>query len=141
MVLERKVWSNAFITINPNKSFNGTEDDFESYKKTFADVITRVFSLKGIEQIWRVQEGAPGPFEAIMVSTSVDAVLEIGERDSKLHAHVLVKVSHRSKLSIDNKIMRSYLCKYLEVDKIHLDVKIDRSASRSIEDYIHKHDV
>jgi hypothetical protein len=145
MPVDRLSHTNVFVTVNPNKTFdllNGF-DEFNAYKIRFANEIKTVFSLEGLDRIYSINEGRNGfggTMSSIAERISVDAVLEVGFRDEKLHAHIMVKIAHRSNISLSNTTLKSNLVWCMEAPGLHLDVKYMRSANDSLEDYMHKHD-
>lgn len=98
---ERTLWSNFLITINPNVA-HGTRGGLAT---RFRDDVEELFgSLANIERFVEFNRGAENTDARFATPWVHDIeatfVIEQGDRFRRMHAHVLLRVKHRSSIRI-----------------------------------------
>ena len=105
----RKIESNFFITINPNKMVPlEREAGVQARFKTALEIIAQT------EQVASYLKFGPKHFADFGADKAVDVIkkidwdsnVEIGEEKKRMHAHIWLTVEHYSQIQIDTKLLQ-----------------------------------
>mgnify|MGYP006142836403 CR=1 FL=1 len=108
--------SNFFITINPNKKF--AEVDAPQAAGVMWKVCAELFSPENIFKLIVLGPKDPGTyaedlFEDVIRSIETTPTVEVGEKQGRMHSHIIVEVEHFSQVQINLPLLRaSYKAAY-----------------------------
>jgi hypothetical protein len=136
-------WSNFFLTINTNKRFYKTEENYPVYKHKLTEVIdTFLGNKKNIVHFIKHTDGQLN-FSDIK-KISVESVLELGPKTRTLHAHVLIKIFHRTNIRLDPLQIQSVILEAFNEDEdthlenIYINIRASSNQSDNILRYMSK---
>jgi hypothetical protein len=128
--------SNYFITLNANRPTYSLQDDLAEaarLKKTLAEMFGNAARFR---EYVRFNKG--GNWDDI-VSADIQSAVEKGAKTNKVHAHLLVKISHRTSISLDFSKIRSDFKEKMGVDDCYMQARlISRTAVDDIDRYLYK---
>ena len=94
--------------------------------------------LNHIEQYVRLPEGVIYNDENVK-DVSADYVVELGNIKKQIHAHVMVKFKHHTKIQLNFGKIKEFFKKKLGLKNVYMQAKLLRmSSSENIIDYLEK---
>jgi hypothetical protein len=119
-VPRRLIESNFLITINPNRKWGAEGEDSaarELFNKTMNLLTSKdeFFSILKVPQSTRATSSSPDlsghyrndTFSDIVTDTDIKGVVEIGETQKRMHAHVIVEMKHYGMIQMCPKTIRT----------------------------------
>jgi hypothetical protein len=135
---KKPVHSNFLITLNLNQQYHKEEDkanidnDMEIFDSHINDL------LNHIEQFIRLPEGVVYNDDNIK-DVSADYVTEIGNIKKQIHAHIMIKFKHHTKIQLNFSKIKEFFKKKLGLKNVYMQAKLLRmSSSDNIIDYLNK---
>jgi hypothetical protein len=120
------------ITYNPNISrFQDDDADLEEQQEILSDACESL--LQNIEQYVKFGHEGHAWSTDVIENVSCDFVVERGKKKQQLHCHMLVKISHRSKVSLDYQKIKQTLNQEIGVESAYMNAKLVRATS---DDYL-----
>ena len=132
---KRPKHSSYFITLNTNKSFINPTEEYHQLKQQLREFIEKEFGTEKLYEYITIKE----PNDSIndIEEIDVDSVLEVGDNNHFLHAHLVLHFKHRTRMQLSySKIRNAFGA---EVDGGHAWIQYFRAAGKTIEEYINKH--
>jgi hypothetical protein len=123
--------SNQYVADTADPKFVEMEAAAEKYFEGFIDHIADYIKIKN-------KAGDKDTIEKIK-SINTDCAFEIGSEQRCFHAHMYVRVDHYTQLQLDIDRMRKEIV--FELGGGYINVVASADTTRSITDYIHKHNV
>lgn len=125
---DKIVHSQWLITFNPNiPKFQDSDADLEEQEAILSDACEDLLHDIG-SYVKFSKEGHTWSTDVIE-SAQGDHVVERGKRRKQLHAHMLVKISHRSKVSLDYQAIKKKLCEEIGVESAYVNAKLVRASA------------
>jgi len=131
--------SNFFLTINTNQRFRIRDErdvqEVQEFANRFKDTLTHIFD--NIQQYLKVPEDSEWNrkyFENI----NVESAVERSPDTDTVHAHILIKVDHRTKVQLDYDAIKNYILEQMGLPNIHLFNRVYFDTHATLEDYIFK---
>lgn len=133
--------SNYFITINTNKGFI-LQSDAEPLTRELKTVIDRMM-VNVLDYISCEELDASGqPLQlddTLIKGIKIQAVAEIGEKSYQPHAHIMIAISHYTKVKVDYAKLKNDVKEGLGIQEdIYFNSKLYRDANAEIADYMAK---
>lgn len=129
--------SNFFITINTNKSFQ-TQDEAQPMTSKLEQVLDKVLA-KVADYIIIEEPGKESIEPGMIKAINIDGVAEIGPRSFQPHAHVMIAISHYTKLKLDYKQLKEDVKTEMGIEEdIYFFSKLYRDAKANFLDYMKK---
>jgi hypothetical protein len=130
--------SNFFIdikfksTIHKNEHKENIENDMEIFDKLINEM------LNHIEQYIRLPENVQYNDENIK-DVSADYVVEVGSIKKQIHAHIMLKFKHFTRIQLNYIKFKEYFKRKLGLKNMYIQGKLlNPSASENIVDYLNK---
>lgn len=115
----RLVESNFLITINPNRKWGADGQDSIAkavFDRTLKRLNTEFLSILKVPLTTRQMPNRPDfsghykndalHFADVIESTDIKGVVEVGENQKRMHAHVVVELKHYSMIQIDRTLLK-----------------------------------
>ena len=132
---KKPIHSNFLITVNTNQQYKDDEnlkDDVE----VFDEIINNL--LNNIDQYIKLPEGVVFD-EPHIKDVNVDYVVEVGDIKKQIHTHIMIKITHFTKVQLQYMDIKRDIKEALGLDNIYFQSKLLRqSASDNIIDYLEK---
>jgi hypothetical protein len=130
--------SNFLITLNLNQQYHKDEH------KANIDTDMEIFDvhinemLNNIEQFIRLPEGVLYNDDNVK-DVGADYVVEVGNIKKQIHAHIMLKFKHHTKIQLNFTKIKEFFKKKLGLKNIYMQAKLLRmSSSDNIVDYLEK---
>lgn len=135
---EKSKYSCFLVTINTNQRYKADDQYMESDSEFFENIVRTEILEKLPDYVNVMQEGHSWSNDHID-GVDVDYILERGEKYNALHAHILIKIKHRSKVQLNYKTMKQRVVERLGLKNVYFDCKLVRPTSDDwLKDYIYK---
>jgi hypothetical protein len=135
---KKPIHSNFFITLNLNQQYHKDEhkanidDDMEIFDGLLVEF------LNHIEHYVRLPEGVEYNDNNVK-DVSADYVVELGSIKKQIHAHIMVKFTHHTKIQLNFGKIKEFFKKKLGLKNVYMQAKLLRmSSSENIIDYLEK---
>lgn len=125
--------SNFFVTINTNQQFLEGSDEEMFYARKFKDFMEKKVLVDPVPYI-TFMEGDPRSFKRYFV----EAGIERGPTNGKIHAHFMLKTLHNGKIKINRDALSKIVCEGMGLKGVHIDFKAFSSNDTNLLDYIRK---
>lgn len=123
---ERAKVSNWLLTINSQQRYDEDDPEKDEDAEVFEDSVNEI--LKDLPHYVNVTEEGHSWSKDHIEDVSADYVVEWGPKTRCLHAHVLVKIKHRTKIRLDYEAIRKKIERDLGVT-IYFNSKLVRPSS------------
>lgn len=120
--------SNFFITINTNRVVKSKKDPLV---ENLYNALTEWFN--NIGDFITTTEGYPENDER---DVKIKRIIEKGPDKGLLHAHINIEITHHSNIQLDIPETRRFFIEELDLNGIHMDVKVYKKSRLSDEDRI-----
>lgn len=131
--------SNYYITINTNQRFTGHEEEFNLFVENFQNTIDNVLmSNDGLKQIIKFKDPSANFTTQFIDSINPEGVVEKSPNNNTIHAHILLKISHRTLISLDYDLIKQKIQEEMNLKNIYMSVRVYRSSTDQLEDYLKK---
>ena len=128
--------SNYLVTINTNQQYKDDKENLKNDVAIFDDIINNV--LNDIENYIKLPEGITFDQPHIQ-NCDVDYVVEVGTIRSQIHVHIMIKITHFTRVQLDYVKLKNTIKTKLGLKNIYMQSKLLRpSASDNILDYLAK---
>lgn len=125
---DKIVHSQWLLTYNPNISkFQDDDPQLKEQEDILAEACENL--LQNIDQYVKFTPEGHSWSTDVIESTNCDFVVERGGKKKMLHCHMLVKISHRSKISLDYQAIKKKLCEDIGVENAYINAKLVRASS------------
>lgn len=118
--------SNFFITINTQKRPDSFRDPDE-FINCFENACRELFEDENLQSdliVFNDPMDAPH-MEELIEDIYVSGGREIGEKQQKIHSHILYEISHRSKLRLDYSFIREFIKTHCGIEQeIYVNVRL-----------------
>jgi hypothetical protein len=129
--------SNFHLTISTNKKYDKDDANLQNDMEVFDDTISSI--LNHIENYVKLPETDKWDDDKIK-DVDIDYVVELGNQKNRLHAHVLFRFLHRSKVQLDYDAIKKKICEDLGVNNVYLYNRLVRpSEGQNIVSYLSKY--
>ena len=135
---EKPKHSNFLLTLNLNQQYHKNEHtkNLDTDMEIFDGLINEL--LTNIEHYVRLPSGVPFN-DTIIRNVDADYVVEVGAVKKQLHAHVMLKFTHFTRVQLDYLKIKDFFKRKLGLKNIYLQAKLlHPSASDNIIDYLEK---
>ena len=134
----KKHWSNFFITINTNKSFqDSTTPEFKKLDKKFREVFDTLTDEQNLRKIIVFKE-AGKTFDDITDDITIDCMPERGPERGFLHLHALICIHHDSLIRLDYDFIKKHVNEGMGLN-CYFHCKAFSKADFNIQNYIKKY--
>lgn len=131
--------SNYYITINTNQRFLGTEEEYEPFIEKFQNTIDKVLmSDSGLRQIIKFKDNEASFTTQFIDSINPEGVVEKSPNNNTIHAHILLKINHRTLITLDYDKIKKEIQEDMGLKNVYLHVKLYRNPTDQLEDYLKK---
>jgi hypothetical protein len=130
--------SNFLLTLNLNQQYHKDEhkENIENDMEIFDKLINEM--LNHIEQYIRLPENVQYNDENIK-DVSADYVVEVGSIKKQIHAHIMLKFKHFTRIQLNYVKIKEYFKRKLGLKNMYIQGKLlNPSASENIVDYLNK---
>ena len=130
--------SNFLITLNLNQQYHKDEhkQNIDTDMEVFDVHINEM--LNNIEQFIRLPEGVTYNDDNVK-DVAADYVVEVGNIKKQIHAHIMLKFNHHTKIQLNFTKIKEFFKKKLGLKNIYMQAKLLRmSSSDNIIDYLNK---
>jgi hypothetical protein len=130
--------SNFLITLNLNQQYHKEEHvkNLDGDMEIFDNLINNM--LNDIEHYINLPPGVPFN-DDIIKDVSADYVTEVGSIKKQIHAHIMIKFKHFTRIQLNFSKIRDYFKRELQLRNVYMQSKLLRpSASENILDYLDK---
>jgi hypothetical protein len=130
--------SNFLITLNLNQQYHKDEhkQNIDTDMEVFDVHINEM--LNNIEQFIRLPEGILYNDDTVK-DVAADYVVEVGNIKKQIHAHIMLKFKHHTKIQLNFTKIKEFFKKKLGLKNIYMQAKLLRmSSSDNIIDYLNK---
>jgi len=130
--------SNFLITLNLNQQYHKDEhkQNIDTDMEIFDAHINEM--LNNIEQFIRLPEGVAYNDDNVK-DVGADYVVEVGNIKKQIHAHIMLKFKHHTKIQLNFTKIKEFFKKKLGLKNIYMQAKLLRmSSSDNIIDYLNK---
>ena len=135
---KKPIHSNFLVTLNLNQQYHKDEhkanidNDMDIFDEHINDM------LNHIENFIRLPEGVTYNDDNI-TDVSADYVTEIGSIKKQIHAHIMIKFTHHTKIQLNFGKIKELFKKKLGLKIVYMQAKLLRmSSSENIIDYLEK---
>jgi hypothetical protein len=129
--------SNFLLTINTNQQYKDGDNNLENDIEVFDATIQQI--LNHIDDYVRLPEGDAWSDDKIR-DVNIDYVIEKGHKRGQIHAHIMIKIKHFSKVLLNYEKIKAKICGDLGLDNVYMLNKLIRnSGSDNIIDYLDKY--
>lgn len=116
-------------TFNPNiPKFQDGDADLEEQEAILSDACEDLLHDIGSYVKFTHEKGDHKWSSDIITNAECDHTVERGGKRGQLHAHMLIKISHRSKISLDYAAMKARLCEDLGIENAYTNAKLVRAT-------------
>jgi hypothetical protein len=128
--------SNFFLTINTNQQYQQDDPNLQNDIAVFEECIKNI--LSNINNYVNISEGIWD--DEHVNDVDIDYVIELGPVKKHIHAHIMIKIKHRTKLMLDLQKIKSKILSDLGLKNIYMNNKLmKKDSSTNVLDYIHKY--
>ena len=132
---QKPINSNFLLTINTNQQYKTNDqhlkNDIEFFENTIKNILNNIDQYINIGDKWD---------DDFIKDVDVDYIIERGTKKGQIHAHILIKIKHLSKIQLDYKKIKTKIQKDLGLPSIYLNNRlIKNSGSDNIVDYLNKY--
>jgi hypothetical protein len=128
--------SNFLITLNLNQQYHKDKQNINNDMEIFDVHINEM--LNNIEQFIRLPEGILYNDDNVK-DVAADYVVEVGNIKKQIHAHIMLKFKHHTKIQLNFTKIKEFFKKKLGLKNIYMQAKLLRmSSSDNIIDYLNK---
>ena len=132
---KKPIHSNYLITVNTNQQYKNDEN-LQNDVTIFDEIINNL--LNNIDQYIKLPDGIPFD-EPYIKDVTVDYVVEVGDIKKQIHTHIMIKITHFTKVQLQYLNIKQDIKEALGLDNIYFQSKLLRqSASDNILDYLSK---
>lgn len=126
-----------FITINSNQRYNVLSQEYEEFAKKFKSTIDNLLN-NHISEIITLKDNEDDNKKIKSVKSEV--ALEVGQKTTCVHAHIMMDVAHYSSIKLDYQFIRDYVTKEMGLTNIYLNNKVvfGTTSKLNLKDYIEK---
>jgi hypothetical protein len=135
---KKPIQSNFFITLNLNQQYHKDEHkaNIDNDMEVFDDLINEM--LKNIDQYIKLPDGVHYNDDTVK-DVSADYVIEVGNIKKQVHAHIMLKFKHFTKIQLDYLKIKEFFKEELGLNNVYMQAKLLKaSSSDSIIDYLNK---
>ena len=133
---EKLTHSTFLLTLNTNQRYKTDDPHLKGDTQEFDNTLNGI--MNNIEDYVKILT-PHDEFNKSVESVDFDYAVELSSKTHTLHAHILVKFSHRTRLQLDFIKIRDVIKKELGLPSIHLNNRFIRSGQvENIIDYIDK---
>ena len=135
---KKPINSNFLITLNLNQQYHKDEhiENLNNDMDVFDGHINEM--LNHIEQYIKLPEGVEYNDDNIK-DVSADYVIEVGSIKKQVHAHIMLKFKHHTKIPLDYLKIKEFFKNKLELKNVYMQSKLLKaSSSDNIIDYLNK---
>ena len=135
---KKPINSNFLITLNLNQQYHKDEhiENLNNDMDVFDGHINEM--LNHIEQYIKLPEGVEYNDDNIK-DVSADYVIEVGSIKKQVHAHIMLKFKHHTKIQLDYLKIKEFFKNKLELKNVYMQSKLLKaSSSDNIIDYLNK---
>jgi carbon monoxide dehydrogenase subunit G len=94
--------------------------------------------LNNVEQYVRLPQGVQYNDDTIK-NVDADFVVEVGDIKKQIHAHIMLKFKHHTRIQLNFQKIKEFFKKQLQLKNVYMQAKLLRpSASDNIIDYLNK---
>ena len=133
---QRLKHSNFYITINTNKRFQEAQEGLREFVTRFKATLAGIFD-NIVNYIVINEQGVEWDTKYIC-GVNNEYTIERGGKNETIHCHALVRITHRTSVSLDYKKLRTKVQEDMDLPSIHLHIKLYRSAHDALQNYLHK---
>lgn len=129
--------SGWLYTVSTNQRYEDDDPDLANDENVFAEVVNEICENIGDYLIFKV-EGDGFTDEKVQFANS-DYVIERGGKTKALHAHILIQISHHSRIHLDFEKIKDRIQEELGV-KVYINGKLVKPTSdHFLSEYLSKH--
>jgi hypothetical protein len=135
---EKTKKSSFHLTISTNQKYADDDPHLQNDSEVFDEVMSDI--LNNIEHYVKLPEGHS--WDAVN-DADIDYILERGKHKlgSRLHAHVLFRFNHRTKLQLDYQKIKDKICGELGLHDVYLHNRLVRpTEGQNILSYLSKYE-
>ena len=127
--------SNFFLTINTNQSYKQDDPNLQNDIAVFEECIKGI--LSNLNDYVNIDGGIWS--DDFIDDVDIDYVIELGTIKRHIHAHIMIKIKHRTKLMLDYKKIKAKVLSELGLKNIYVNNKLmKKDSSTNVLDYINK---
>ena len=131
----KPIHSNFLLTINTNQQYRDDEN-LQNDVEVFDEIINNL--LNNINEYIKLPEGITFD-EPHIKDVDVDYVVEVGDIKKQIHVHIMIKITHFTKVQLNYIGIKNDVKEALGLTNIYFQSKLLRpSASDNILDYLDK---
>ena len=135
---KKPIHSNFLITLNLNQQYHKDEHkaNIDNDMEIFDALINEM--LNHIEIFLRLPDGVKYNDDNIK-DVSADYVTELGSIKKQIHAHIMLKFKHHTRIQLNFSKIKEFFKKKLGLKNVYMQAKLLRmSSSDNIIDYLEK---
>jgi hypothetical protein len=125
--IHKQEQSRFLVTINTNKTFLDIDINY------FKAVIAQFYDYIEYHIKYKDPHRAN---ESFIDHISMKSVVGIGEEFHRVHCHLFITITHRTKIHLDQEKIRTFFQNQLGLDKIHLNIKYANASDFYVERYL-----
>lgn len=131
-------YSCFLVTINTNQRYKA-DDKYKQSDTDFFENVIRADILEKLPNYIKVIEDGHSWSNNHIHDVTVDYVMEFGGKTNSLHAHILIKIKHNSKVQLNYQLMKEKVKESLGLKNIYFNNRLVRPTSDDwLMDYIDK---
>lgn len=144
-----------FITINSNKKYTKPDGKKIYDDKIFGDAIDDMFTApnlfgykflklnrgRGFNEVYDDDEPenfAKHQLDPLVLSNIVNGTVEVGPKLQFVHLHAIWRIKHKTNIHLNIPKIQEHFSRWLNVTKVHLDIKTIANGVDKIMGYIDK---
>lgn len=140
---DRIRYSYWIVTINTNKVYTGTEEDYPRMLSLLKGAIEALFEHVNIHHAIKFKPAdiaAGAKFTAEYIKwMDMQYTTEIGGEQSRLHAHFTLKVGHFSHIALDTRGIAKFVSTYMGLPFVYVNFRrIPKVDEAVLENYLRK---
>ena len=128
--------SNFYLTINLNQGYNDDDEHLGDDTEIFDGLLSGM--LNHINDYINLPNGVEWNDDNIK-DVDVDYVIEKGNTQKRLHAHMLIKIKHNTNVKLNFPKIKKYICESLGLKNIYMNNMMSRANNDNILQYIDKY--
>lgn len=139
MTVKKLKTTMQFITINPNRSFMGHDSKEEAeFIARLNSAIKSLFNTADVGSIIKFNDPSHSFTPQYIKGIQSEFVIEKGENQHRPHVHLILKVTHYSKIKINWWVINTYIAKRIGMEKLHVNAKNVQPGVGAIREYMLK---
>ena len=131
------VSSNFFLTLNSNQRYEPEDPHREEDAEAVEDVVKEI--VQNLPRYVKIIEKNHKWSTDVIEDVDVEYAVEYGEKSKALHAHILVRIKHRSRVQLDFEAIKRDFAHGLGLKNVYFDSRLLRAPSdHFLQEYIRK---